>query len=380
VNTSSRPSARPIRVLHVGPSQTERGGIASVLGELAMQRESFARQGISLGFFETHGFQSLSGMLLFILLDMPRFLFVMAGRFDIVHFHVSVHGSFYRKFLLFMLARFLRRKTIFHLHSGAFRNFRDTARWPVRIAIDRFIRKADAAIAVASATGEELRRWGGDQVSLCVIGNTALSAESAESASTALAGVLPAASPQAYVAFVGRLTEGKGVMDLLKAVALLKARGCFVELRLAGMGDIDRWRLATAMLGIEDRVVFVGWLEGAAKLAFVRHARVFCMPSHHESFGIATLEAMFSAVPVIGTRLGGFLDLVVDDVTGYLVPPHDPEALAERIAMFVNAPALAESMGQAGLRRASQQFSSVEIIDKYIECYRQVSGLGRSHG
>ncbi|MFL9964194.1 glycosyltransferase family 4 protein [Paraburkholderia sediminicola] len=359
---------RAVRVLHVGPGWGQRGGIASMMGELENLQPRFRRANLVLSFFETHGFQSVRNLLGFALLDLPRFIRVLMRDVDIVHLHVSVRGSFYRKFVLSLLAKLTGRKTIFHLHAGNFDRFESRAGKLTRLSISRFVQGADATVAVSSAIGEELIRLGADPAQLYVIGNTAGSAEFVADAG------LPRLKNDdgGYLAFAGRLVEGKGIGDLLKALALLRAAGCDVSLRLAGDGDVHHWQRMACDFQVDDLVTFVGWLDGDAKLEFYRNARAFCMPSHYESFGISTLEAMFSGVPVIGTRLGGFLDLVEEGVTGYLVEPSSPQALAARIRRLMEDPELAGRMGKAGLARARQCYSTETLSNLYVRCYRDL--------
>ncbi|CAB3760255.1 glycosyltransferase family 4 protein [Paraburkholderia solisilvae] len=362
---------RTLRVLHVGPGRGQRGGIASVLAELGTQRARFADASIALSFFETRGFKSIAALGAFVFADLPRYVFDALRHADIVHFHVSVRGSFYRKLVLWALAKLRGRKTVFHLHAGNFEPFATQAGPLTRRAIAWFVRGCDAAVAVSSPIAGEMRRLGADRRTLHVIGNSARDAQAASDACSAQREAHGDAA-SGYVAFAGRLTEQKGIDDLLSAVALLADDGYCVPVRFAGGGDIARWERLARDYRIDDRVQFVGWLDGDAKLAFYRNARVFCMPSHYESFGIATLEAMFSRVPVVGTRVGGFLDLIEDGVSGFLVEPSDPHALALRLRLLMSDAQSARSMGEAAFARARQRYSCEAIVERYIHCYRSV--------
>jgi glycosyltransferase involved in cell wall biosynthesis len=348
-----------------------------VLAELGAQRARFGDAAIGLSFFETRGFKSIAALAAFALVDLPRFAFGALRHADIVHFHVSVHGSFYRKLMLWALAKLRGRKTVFHLHAGNFVPFATQAGPLTRHAIAWFMRGADASVAVSSPIAGEMRRLGADRRSLHVIGNTAHDAEAAAREQTAHQHTQDAARLP-YVAFAGRLTAQKGIDDLLTAIALLADDGYCVPVRFAGGGDIARWERLARDYGIDDRVQFVGWLEGDAKLAFYRDARVFCMPSHYESFGIATLEAMFSGVPVVGTRVGGFLDLVEEGVSGFLVEPSDPHALALRLRLLMGDAQKADSMGRAAFVRAQQHYSCEAVVERYIHCYRSVAAMARA--
>lgn len=365
--------ASPLRVLHVGPGRGQRGGIASVLAELDAQFDRFQAEAVALSIFETHGFQSTKSLMCFLLLDIPGFLAALFKGVDLVHFHVSIRGSFYRKFMLYLLARFFGKQTIFHLHAGNFQQFWGNSGRLTRHAVSRFVRGADAVVAVSSAIAAELEVYRGGARGLYVIGNTAYRAE-------AMAGMalheLPGLSDRTrapYVAFVGRLMEGKGIDELLEAMALLHREGVRIQLHLAGAGDIGRWSRAASGYGVSEQVRFVGWLQGDEKLRFYRDAAMFCMPSHFEAFGISTLEAMLIGRPVIGTKVGGFLDLVEDGVTGYLIHCGDVQALAERIRQLVQRPDIAHAMGQAAVSRAMSRYSVGAVADQYVCCYRNVS-------
>jgi glycosyltransferase involved in cell wall biosynthesis len=82
---------------------------------------------------------------------------------------------------------------------------------------------------------------------------------------------------------------------------------------------------------------------------------------------------MFAGIPVVGTRLGGFLDLVEEGETGFLVKANDPEALAARIRLLMVDDSLARAMGTAARRRAVQCFSMEHTLRRYVNCYREIS-------
>jgi len=329
----------------------------------------FENQGISFSFFETRGFKKPINFLLFVLFDIPRFFVAMCRKVDIVHFHVSADGSFYRKFVLYVIARFGRKRTLFHWHANNLSGFRSNASSIVKRAVTYFIRGADGAIGVSGEMSQDLEHERGTRDGIYTIGNSAYVAEQAAKDGKETAG----SDCPPYLAFAARFVPEKGIADLFAAIALLKNEGCFVHLKLAGTGETRTWDQMIENLQIGDRVTFVGWLTGEEKLQFYREARAFCLPSYREPFGIVTLEAMFCAVAVIGTNRGGFLDLVEEDVTGYLVAPRDPVALAARIRSLIESSERARQMGLAGLDRARRLYSTTAIVDQYVCCYRNVS-------
>ena len=280
-----------------------------------------------------------------------------------------MRGSFYRKYLLYVLARIGRKKTIFHLHAGNFAAFVDSsAKWIVRAAA-HFIGGSDAAIAVASETARELRALRHVDDNLFVIGNTAGEFEAGAHAPLTHAETLP------YVAFAGRLTEAKGVDDALKAVALLKSQGCHVRMKFAGSGDVGWKRIASAY-GIDDRIEFSGWLKAMPSARSTECTRVL----HAESSRIVRHFHARSDVCASSSRrdaAGGFLDLVEEGKTGYLVEARDIEALANRIRILMDTPELARRFGVAGSVRALKRLFVDGHGAKYVECYRRVAEENR---
>ncbi|MFP6557996.1 glycosyltransferase family 4 protein [Paraburkholderia sp. B3] len=339
------------------------------MDELAREQENFRVRGIEISSFETGGFGNKRGQLKFLFFDIPQFVWKMMRFPDIVHFHVSVKGSFVRKFIFFILAKLLKRKTIFHLHAGNFTDFWAQSSKCIKFAIEYFVAKACATVAVSNAVGFELVNIGADAGRLHIIGNSARFIEEAAGRND---GQTDQQGATNYVAFAGRLTEEKGVRDLLAAVSLLKYEGVRVDVRLAGTGDTKKWARYAESSGIDDQVFFWGWLDGDEKINFLRNARLFCMPSHYEAFGIATLEAMFCSLPVVGVNIGGFPDLVENQVSGFLVEKSNKGALARCIRMLIEDRFLAERMGKAGARRAIDLYSTARVIEKYTECYEDM--------
>jgi phosphatidylinositol alpha-mannosyltransferase len=90
-----------------------------------------------------------------------------------------------------------------------------------------------------------------------------------------------------------------------------------------------------------------------------------------ESFGIVLLEAMAAGVPVVATDIPGYNEVVEDGVQGFLVPPEDPEALAEALLRLLRDPALRARMSAAGRQRA-RQYDWDEIARRVVEFYEEV--------
>jgi starch synthase len=112
-------------------------------------------------------------------------------------------------------------------------------------------------------------------------------------------------------------------------------------------------------------------------IQLLTHAAVFACPSLYEPLGIVNLEAMACSTAVVGSRVGGIPEVVADGVTGLLVSPDDPAALAMALNTVLTQPSLATSMGQAGRDRAVSEFGWRAVAEQTAALYSElVSAAG----
>jgi glycosyltransferase involved in cell wall biosynthesis len=186
---------------------------------------------------------------------------------------------------------------------------------------------------------------------------------------------LPEAAP--LLGLVGRLDHwGKGHRELFAAMASLKERYLLHALIIGGGRRESEVRQAAASLGLEDAVHFLGPRRDIPDLL---HALdIFVLPSHSEGVSLALLEAMAAGLPVVATAVGGLPEVVTDGVTGLLVSPKDPEALADALARLLSDPAWAAQLGQNARRHVRENFSldrlGREINDIYATLADQKFG------
>ena len=152
------------------------------------------------------------------------------------------------------------------------------------------------------------------------------------------------------------LEERKGHRYLLEAAALLKADGLKLRYKIAGDGPLRaQLEEEAARLGLGDDMQFLGFISDTAE--FLASVDLLAMPSLYEGLGVAALEAMAAGKALVASRVGGLAESVLDGVTGFLVPPRDPAALAAAIAKLARSRSLAETMGTQGRERVRQNFS-----------------------
>jgi glycogen synthase len=173
-----------------------------------------------------------------------------------------------------------------------------------------------------------------------------------------------------YVLFVGRISEQKGIFQLLEAARALPDEVSLVLCASSPDTPELAARLQAAVAG-RPRVQWINAMLPVSEVVqLYSHAAVFACPSIYEPFGLINLEAMACGTPVVASRVGGIPEVVVDGETGWLVPPGDPAALAEALRGALADPTRARRMGEAGRRRVEAHFSWDRIAEHTLAVYR----------
>jgi glycosyltransferase involved in cell wall biosynthesis len=228
-------------------------------------------------------------------------------------------------------------------------------RWlkaPFQIALGRLTAfLADLVLAPSAATAGEIRRdYGVSEAGVLPNVTGGLDVEPAlQDGETAEAG--------GFLLFVGRLRIRKGVEVLLEALREVRTRHPGARLLIAGDGEhraaLER---KVAELGLGPAAVFLGRCGASRVRGLLRGAAALVVPSTYEGMPLVVLEAMEAGVPVVASRVSGIPEVVEDGVTGWLVPPEDPGALAAALARVLADPDEARRRGGAGRRRVDERF------------------------
>jgi D-inositol-3-phosphate glycosyltransferase len=181
---------------------------------------------------------------------------------------------------------------------------------------------------------------------------------------------------------LGRMVPRKGVDNVIESLAVLRDRfGILATLLVVGghpvtdASEMARLQALTFSLDLQDQVLFTGQQPRSELAYYYSAADVFVTTPWYEPFGITPLEAMACGTPVIGAAVGGIKTTVQEGVTGYLVPPRNPEALADRLALLHNDPEHAQRLGREGWRRAHKLYTWHSVAERVAVIYEKVAAM-----
>jgi glycosyltransferase involved in cell wall biosynthesis len=176
------------------------------------------------------------------------------------------------------------------------------------------------------------------------------------------------------VGFVGRLTRDKGVPELMAAferVRRLKPRSWLL---LVGWMDASEDALPEVLrrrIAEDPRMICTGYVADVE--AYYRAMDVMVLPTHREGFPNAVLEASACGVPVVTTDSTGARDAVVPEVTGFVIPPRNSEAIAEAVLKLLGDLRLRSRMGAAGRAFVTEKYTQERVLGLVVKFYQEIA-------
>jgi glycosyltransferase involved in cell wall biosynthesis len=281
-------------------------------------------------------------------------------RYDVVHFHTS------RAHSMAPFARGFARALVVTRRMD-YRPNRVFAPYLYNRAVDR-------VVAISAAVADSLAAAGVDRQRTTVIASGVDCARFCPpnpAQRLEARGALGLSGAEFVISALGALEPRKGHRYLIEAVAAIASTAPSIKLRcfIAGHGSL-RGDLEHEIvhLGCAERVKLLGRIDDPRQLLWASDA--LAMPSLKEGLGIAALEAMASALPVIASAVGGLREVVEHDRTGIIVPPASPESIASAIGRLAQSPALSSQMGAAARARAVENYSMEQMAARTLALYR----------
>lgn len=237
-------------------------------------------------------------------------------------------------------------------------------------AVDRFV---DSIVANSEAVRESLRGNIGSSSykKTVVIYNGCDHMDSGGKKNISLKNELTIPSNSPVIGMVANFNPWKRHQDALKAFAFVKRSNPRTHLILVGDG-YQRRRIEKLALSLklEQSVHFLGTRQNISDI--LKECEICILCSQTEGLSNALIEYMMAGKPVVATDVGGNKEVVIDGVTGFLVPPGEIELLAQRISELLHNEKLARKMGAEGRRVAQEKFSTTKMVEKHILLYKKL--------
>jgi glycosyltransferase involved in cell wall biosynthesis len=366
------------KLLVIGPTPPPYTGMSVVMENLlgSSLRESFEL--IVLDTADRRGLANLGkleiGNVVLALGHGVKFLGLLLDRQpDVVYVCISQNTFGYLRDCLFLgTAKLLRRKVVVHLHGGGFRSFYDGASRPLRWLIQWTLRDARRALVL----GDNLHvMFAGlvDDARIITVPNGILDA----------AGSAPhggaADRSDLQVTYLGNLIRSKGFIDVIQAVPLVLSEYQNVHFTIAGtpalVSDLNEANGLINTFAIAGKVEMPGVVAGQEKSDLLVQSDIFVFPTYYPLEGqpLVILEAMAAGLPVITCDQGAIRETVIDGVTGFIIPAHNPEKIAERIIDLSTNVDLRLTMGQSGRERFCKNYTLDRWVADLARVFREVA-------
>ena len=250
--------------------------------------------------------------------------------------------------------------------------FAKTVSWIMQRVARFTLNRADALRAISVSTRQQLAAWRPDCPIVQFMAWTDIDA-------FFQAKVAVPKSTKPLIMYAGVLIPGKGVRHLLNAFATILIEVSEATLLLIGREQDPEYTRQLHDLvqkdGLTARVKFLAEMPQAQLAEYMARAHLFVLPSLSEGLGRVVVEAMAAGTPVIGSRVGGIPDLIQDGVNGFLVPPGDETALAEKIRWLLTHREETQHMGQNAHQFARQFFSKEMYLQGYATLFNHVAAM-----
>ncbi|WP_290734091.1 MULTISPECIES: glycosyltransferase [unclassified Fibrobacter] len=290
---------------------------------------------------------------------------------DVIH----AHWPFPHAYIALGAAKLFKIPLVLNFHGAELLLIRKK-KW-VKPLLKFAIGQAQAVFANSSFTAGKIKALRNVDVEWSPYGTT-LESGSTSAGNGGTSAIVPhPVNGKFKILFVGRHIERKGICYLIEAAKHLP-RDQF-EIRIVGVGDItDKLKAQAAEIADAAEIIFTGKLSPEELANEYRTANVFTLPAivdskgDTEGLGVVLIEAMELGLPVVASNVGGIPDVVVDGVSGILVPEKDPEALAGAYRRLAAEPELVKQLLAGAQKRIAECFSWDKIVERQIDSYKKI--------
>lgn len=312
--------------------------------------------------------------------------------FPVYPFHVNVHGFFVQQ----LLDSLTSKLTLVHLHSPIVPPVKTTlpvlttvhtpmkidSRYHEIVNLNSFaervqsmtfsprveskvFRLSNKITAVSSTVARELKEYGLDPDNVTVVSNGV--------DEKTFSKIQSKHSTEPYVLYTGGLKARKGIFDLIESTKYVCKKYPNVKFVICGSGPfLKKIKEKAERIGADGYITFLGYVDRSKLIETYQNATIHVVPSHYEGLPTVLLEAMSCGRPVVATNIGGNNEVVSDGVNGLLVPPKNPEKIAQAILRLLDDETLRKSIGNAARETIEKYYTWDKIADNVLDCYETI--------
>ena len=356
-------SAAVPKVLMIGPSLQEEGGIGTVSRLIVDNLKDLNVRHIS-SWNNLPGSTKLPSKNLvvrdFILAWLKLVWELLFGRVDILHFHMAERGSTWRTVVFAVTAYAFNKPVVIHTHGAEFKIFYEELPLLGKKLIRWVLRRAKYLIVLSKG-------WQKYYVECCEVpqDKTIVLYNPVE---------YPASIPEKdagepiKLLFLGKINQRKGIYDLLYSFAAFKQNSSVItKLLIAGSGEVEPTKKLVEDLGLSQDIEFLGWITPKQRNELLAQTHSFILPSYNEGLPMALLEAMSWGLSIITTPVGGIGEVIKDRENGLLIEAGNLQELTDAISLLVSNSSLRIDLSQKAREKAAEF-----CIDNYIQSLSQI--------
>ena len=347
------------KVLYVAPNIQWKGGISSVVMEYQKAIGTFRYQPSTTSENIALTFLSFPGLVLQFCCQL-----LAQRQIRIVHIHGASKGSFYRKYTMFLIAKYLfGKKVVYHVHGSRYHLFYKHASRPIQRLIRHFVNNTDCLI-VLSDWWKDFFEETFQPRRISIVPNIVSATQPQH------ARYQPYQGRRIKFLFLGRIGDRKGVYDLLEVLRQHRdTLGDRYVLELGGDGETKKLEQLIRQYSLEDQVKFLGFVTGDEKERLLQDADVYVLPSYNEGLPISILEAMSFGLPIISTDVGGIPEVLLPHDNGLMIKAGDQHALYEAVRFFLDQPEKIREYGTRSYEIVSQRYFPQPVTSALAEVY-----------
>ena len=247
-------------------------------------------------------------------------------KIEVIHIHAASYGSFYRKFIISIIGKFIfKKKIIYHIHGGGFKDFYEKGKI-IKWLIKKLFSIVDVAVCLSQSWYEFY--YSNFKIKKIII----------------LPNIIDFPEPRSNnekrglinLLFLGLIRKEKGIYDLLNVISRRKDKYVGkIKLLIGGNGETKSLNEFVKKNQLDGLVEFLGWVEKRKKIDVFNNSDIFILPSYKEGLPLSILEAMSYGLAIISSKVGGIPEIVINNKNGILIEPGNLEHIENSIDFFL---------------------------------------------